>query len=125
MNPGYASLEEAKADVLGMYGLGWPIEHGALPKEQRAEYDASYVAGIFRSVRFGAGEANSRADMMGLNYLAEQGVIVRTSDRHYRVVEEKRPPSPRSVRSCLRSKLRETASETSADSANTERCPLT
>ena len=91
IGPGYSALEEAKADVVGMYGLGWLIEHGALPKEQRAEYDASYVAGIFRSVRFGAGEPHSRAEMMEFNYLAEQGAIARTADGRYRVVEEKLP----------------------------------
>src|SRR5581483_2532125 len=46
--PAYSALEESKADVVGMFGLDWLIEHGALPKEKRNEYYASYVGGIFR-----------------------------------------------------------------------------
>jgi hypothetical protein len=91
IGPGYSALEEAKADVVGMYGLDWLIDHGALPKEQRSEFYASYVAGIFRSVRFGAAEAHSRAEMMEFNFLAEQGAIVRTPEGRYRVVAEKMP----------------------------------
>ena len=47
-----------------------------LPKERLEEYYASYVAGIFRTVRFGTGEAHGRAEMMEFNYLSEQGAIV-------------------------------------------------
>jgi hypothetical protein len=73
----FSGLEEAKADVTGMFGLQWLVEHGALPKERLEEYYASYVAGIFRTVRFGTAEAHGRAEMMEFNYLAEQGAITR------------------------------------------------
>jgi hypothetical protein len=53
IGPVYSGLEEAKADVTGMYGLQWLVDHGALPKERLQEYYASYVGGIFRTVRFG------------------------------------------------------------------------
>jgi hypothetical protein len=75
IGPAYSALEEAKADVVGMFGLDWLIEHGALPREKRAEYYASYIGGIFRTVRFGVAEAHGRAEMMEFNYLAAQGVI--------------------------------------------------
>ncbi len=75
----YSALEESKADVVGMFGLDWLIEHGALPKEKRTEYYASYVGGIFRTVRFGIAEAHGRGEMMEFNYLVEKGVIVRDS----------------------------------------------
>ena len=75
IGPAYSALEEAKADVVGMFGLDWLIEHGALPKEKRPEYYASYVGGIFRTVRFGVAEAHGRAEMMEFNYLSEQGAI--------------------------------------------------
>ena len=45
------------------------MDHGALPKDRREEYYASYVAGIFRTLRFGTGEAHGRAEMMEFNYL--------------------------------------------------------
>ncbi len=77
IGPLYSGLEEAKADVLGVYGLMWLMDHGVLPEAKRNEYYASYVADMFRSVRFGVGEAHSKAEMMEFNYLAEKGVIVR------------------------------------------------
>ncbi|HXE12415.1 MAG TPA: hypothetical protein VN633_09865 [Bryobacteraceae bacterium] len=77
IGPVYAALEEAKADVTGMYGLEWLIEHGALPKSRSEEYYASYVAGIFRTVRYGVAEAHGRAEMMEFNYLSEQKAIAR------------------------------------------------
>ena len=80
IGPAYSALEESKADVVGMFGLDWLIEHGALPKEKRTEYYASYVGGIFRTVRFGIAEAHGRGEMMEFNYLVEKGVIVRDSE---------------------------------------------
>src|SRR5215467_4755493 len=77
LGPVYAALEEAKADVAGMFGLEWLMQHGAVAANRRQEYYASYVAGIFRSVRFGTGEAHGRAEMMEFNYLSEQGAITR------------------------------------------------
>ena len=77
IGPTFSGLEEAKADVTGMFALGWLIERGALPKERLEEYYASYVAGIFRTVRFGTGEAHARAEMMEFNSLVEQGAIAR------------------------------------------------
>ena len=59
-----------------MLGLDWLIDHGVLPKDRLEEYYASYLAGIFRTVRFGTGEAHGRAEMMEFNYLTEQGAIV-------------------------------------------------
>ena len=82
IGPAYSGLEEAKADVVGMFGLGWLVEHKALPAERLQEYYASYVAGIFRTLRFGTGEAHGRAQMMEFNYLLEQGALTQTSGRY-------------------------------------------
>jgi len=75
IGPTYSALEEAKADVVGMYGLQWLLDHEALPKDKQLEYYSSYVAGIFRSVRFGVAEAHGRAQIMEFNYLAQKDVI--------------------------------------------------
>src|SRR4051812_31339211 len=91
IGPTYSGLEEAKADVTGMYGLQWLVDHGALPKERLEEYYASYVAGIFRTVRFGTAEAHGRAEMMEFNYLAEKGGIVRESSGRYSIDYAKMP----------------------------------
>jgi len=90
MGPAYSGLEEAKADVVGMFALKWLVDRGVLPKTRLQEYYASYVAGIFRTVRFGTGEAHGRAEMMEFNYLAGQGAIVSAGGR-YRVEYPKMP----------------------------------
>jgi len=91
IGPLFSGLEEAKADVTGMFALKWLVDHGALEQSRLPEYYASYVAGIFRTVRFGIGEAHGRAEMMEFNYLLEQGAIVRTADGRYDVDNAKMP----------------------------------
>jgi hypothetical protein len=87
----FSAVEEAKADVTGMFGLVWLVARGALPRERLEEYHCSYVAGIFRTVRFGTGEAHGRAEMMEFNYLAEQGAIRREASGRYAVDGAKMP----------------------------------
>jgi hypothetical protein len=75
IGPIYSALEEAKADVVGMYGLRWLVDHHAIPESGLDESYASYVGGIFRTVRFGVGEAHGQAEIMEFNYLSEQKAI--------------------------------------------------
>jgi Peptidase family M49 len=77
IGPVYSALEEAKADVTGMFGLKWLVDRGALPKERLQEYYSSYLASVFRTVRFGTGEAHGRAEMMQFNVLVGGGAIHR------------------------------------------------
>lgn len=93
IGPAYSGLEEAKADVTGMFGLAWLVERGALPKARLPEFYASYVAGIFRTVRFGTGEAHGRAEMMEFNYLIEQGAIARDPASGRYALDEAKLPS--------------------------------
>jgi len=92
IGPLYGGLEEAKADIVGMYGLKWLVDQGALPKERLPEYYSSYVAGIFRTVRFSIAEAHGRAEMMEFNYLSEQKAITRDAAGKY-VVDYDRMPA--------------------------------
>jgi hypothetical protein len=85
IGPAFGGLEEAKADVVGMFGLKWLVDHDVLPKEKLEEYYASYIAGIFRTVRFGAGEAHGQAEMMEFNYLSERGAIKRHPSGRYAI----------------------------------------
>ncbi len=71
----YSGLEEAKADIVGLYGLEWLMNKGVLPKSREGDYYASHVAGIFRTVRFGVAEAHARAQMMEFNYFVEKDAI--------------------------------------------------
>ena len=84
IGPTFSALEEAKADVVGMLALRWLVDKSVLPKERLEEYYASELAGIFRTVRFGTGEAHGRAEMMEFNYYSEQGAFVKANGR-YRV----------------------------------------
>ena len=73
----YSALEESKADVVGEFCYGWLIDHGVVPKERRNITYASYVAGIFRTVRFGVAEAHGAGEIMQFNYYTERGAISR------------------------------------------------
>lgn len=86
----YSGLEEAKADVVGMLGLKWLVDHGALPKKRLEEYYASEVGGIFRTVRYGIAEAHGRAEMMEFNFYSERQAIRRSGSRY--VVDYARMP---------------------------------
>jgi hypothetical protein len=92
IGPAYSGLEEAKADVVGMFSLKWLIDHGALPKTRLEEYYASYVAGIFRTVRFGTAEAHGRAEMMEFNYLNERNAIHRDATTGRYAIDYQRMP---------------------------------
>ena len=91
IGPQLSGLEEAKADATGMFGLKWMVDHGALPKEKLEEYYASYVGGLFRTVRFGTAEAHGQAEMMEFNYLSERGAIRRNANGRYAVDYDKIP----------------------------------
>jgi hypothetical protein len=75
LGPVFSAVEEAKADMVGLFALNWLMEKGVFPRERAPEVYASHVAGIFRTVRFGVAEAHGRAEMMEFNFLFEQRAI--------------------------------------------------
>ena len=85
IGPIFSGLEEAKADTVGMFGVKWLVDHEVLPKSRLEEYYASYVAGIFRTVRFGIAEAHGQAEMMEFNYLSERGAVKREASGRYAI----------------------------------------
>jgi hypothetical protein len=89
----YSALEESKADVVGEYCYAWLVSHGAIPKEKQNQTYASYVAGIFRTVRFGVAEAHGAGEIMQFNYLVEQGAIRRDADTGVYVIEFDKMPA--------------------------------
>jgi hypothetical protein len=94
IGPAYSGLEEAKADVVGMFGVKWLVDKGALPKARLEEYYDSYVAGIFRTLRYGVGEAHGAAQMMEFNFLAQEKAIVKDPlNGHYITDHVKMPPA--------------------------------
>ena len=91
IGPMYSGLEEAKADVVGMFALKWLVDRGVLPKSKLPEFYASYVAGNFRTLRFGVAEAHGQAEMMEFNYYLEHGAVRRLASGKYEVDYEKMP----------------------------------
>jgi len=91
IGPIFGGLEEAKADVVGMFALKWLVDHNVLPKQKLNGYYASYLAGNFRTLRFGAAEAHGQAEMMEFNYYVEQGAVRRDASGKYSVDFEKMP----------------------------------
>ncbi len=71
----YSVLEETKADVVGLYQFPLMIEKGVFDASLQDKLYASFVGGIFRSVRFGVGSAHGGANVITLNYLLEKGGI--------------------------------------------------
>ena len=75
----YGSLEEGKADILGLYMVQKLNEKGELKGEDvRANY-VSFLASLFRSVRFGGADAHGRANIAAFNFLQQQGAFTRDS----------------------------------------------
>lgn len=82
----YASpIEEGKADILGLYMVTQLLEEGVLTEGQLEDYYVTFLAGIFRSVRFGASSAHGQANMIRFNYFAEHGAFVRNEQGEYSV----------------------------------------
>ncbi len=69
----YSKIEECKADILGMFNNIFMIEKGVYSKESEKEIWSTFLAGIFRSVRFGINEAHGGGNAIIYNYLLEKG----------------------------------------------------
>lgn len=81
-------LEEAKADILGLYMVSKLVEQGELD-EPIENYYTTFMAGILRSVRFGASSAHGKANMLAFNFFQEKGAFEKTSAGHFKVNYEK------------------------------------
>jgi hypothetical protein len=84
----YSWLEEGKADVLGLYMVTGLLKKGELQGDIK-DYYTTYMAGILRSVRFGAASAHGKANMQCFNYFQEKGAFERTAKGAYKVNFEK------------------------------------
>jgi len=69
-------ISEAKADVVGIYNVPLLVRKGWFPKEKETEIYTTYLAGMFRSMRFGATEAHGLGILLQFNFLREQGAFV-------------------------------------------------
>jgi len=76
----YTSIEEGKADILGLWCVYKLNEMGELKDKDLMDNLVTFMAGIFRSVRFGAASAHGKANMMCFNYFNEKGAFSRNPD---------------------------------------------
>ena len=72
-----SSIEEGKADILGLYMIVKLHEAGELGDIDLRDNYVTMMAGLFRSIRFGASSAHGKANMLRFNFFAEQGAFVR------------------------------------------------
>lgn len=85
----YSALEEGKADVLGIYMITKLHEKGELKDTDLKDYYVTFLASIFRSVRFGAGDAHGKANIVRFNYFKDKGAFTRNENGRYSVNMEK------------------------------------
>lgn len=81
----YSSMEEAKADVMGAYNILYMIDRKEFPAEFRNEFLATYFAGLFRSIRFGTGEAHGKGAALQLNYFLTKETAALGEDGKFNV----------------------------------------
>jgi hypothetical protein len=74
-----SALEEGKADILGVYMIQRLREKGEITEGQLMDNYVTFLAGIFRSIRFGASSAHGRANMIRFNYFSQAGAFSRDS----------------------------------------------
>ncbi|AFM03294.1 Peptidase family M49 [Bernardetia litoralis DSM 6794] len=84
-----SALEEGKADVLGLYMVTKLREMGELSEGELMDNYTTFLAGIFRSVRFGAASAHGKANMIRFNFFNEKGAFEKLEDGTYKVNPEK------------------------------------
>jgi len=71
----YSAIEEAKADITGLWALQYLIDKGVVPKSMERTLYTTYLASAFRSVRFGITEAHGKGMALQFNYLTDEGAI--------------------------------------------------
>ncbi|NNG43485.1 Zn-dependent hydrolase [Pseudoalteromonas sp. NEC-BIFX-2020_002] len=84
-----SALEEGKADILGLYMVEQLLKKGEITEGTLEDYYTTFMAGIFRSVRFGASSAHGKANMIRFNFFAQEGAFSKNEQGLYSVNMEK------------------------------------
>ena len=96
----YSAIEEAKADISGLWSLHYLVDKGVLPAAIADSLYDTFLASAFRSIRFGITEAHGRGIAIQLNYLLDGGAVVVAPDGTFAIV-------PGKVRGAVESLTRE------------------
>lgn len=83
----YTSIEEGKADILGLFCITKLAEWGVIQNKDLMDNYVTFIAGIFRSCRFGAASAHGKANMMQFAHFIESGAITRDADKGYYTID--------------------------------------
>ncbi|BBN14597.1 isopentenyl-diphosphate Delta-isomerase [Marchantia polymorpha subsp. ruderalis] len=81
----YSAIEEAKADIVGLWALHFLLDKGVLPQGKEKAIYVSFLAGCFRSIRFGLEEAHGRGQALQFNYILDKGGFVAHEDATFSV----------------------------------------
>lgn len=84
----HAAIEEGKADILGVFMVQQLHKRGEISGDIK-DYLTTFMAGIFRSVRFGAASDHGKANMIRFNYFKEKGAFTRNANGTYTINYEK------------------------------------
>lgn len=84
-----SALEEGKADILGLYMVEQLLKKGEITEGTLEDYYTTFMAGIFRSVRFGASSAHGKANMIRFNFFKEKGAFSKNKQGLYKVNMQK------------------------------------
>jgi len=85
----YSAIEESKADILGLYLVTKLHEMGEFPETDLMNNYVTFMAGIFRSVRFGIASSHGKANMIRFNFFKEKGAFSKNEDGTYSIDFEK------------------------------------
>jgi hypothetical protein len=84
----YSAIEETKADIVSMHTHKVMLEMGLLDEAYIKKAMSTYLAGLFRSIRFGTERAHGKANLIQLNYLVKNGAIFKNADGKYSINEK-------------------------------------
>jgi hypothetical protein len=85
----YSTIEEAKADISGLFALQYLVDKGQLDKSFEKTMYTTFLASAFRSLRFGVTEAHGRGQAIQLNYLLDNGAFTVNGDGTFSVDSSK------------------------------------
>jgi len=83
-----SALEEGKADILGLYMITQLHAKGEVEGDIKSYY-TTFMASIFRSIRFGTSSAHGKANMIRFNFFKDQGVFIRSAEGKYKIDYDK------------------------------------
>ena len=93
----YSFIEEAKADVVGVWNILYAFDKGLLSSFNERQLWATYAGMMFRSMRFGVDQAHGKANAVQWNWLREKGAIVPASNGQFSVDFERMPIAVRDL----------------------------